>query len=360
MWQLALSDRAGALIGDISDAHDRQLNFGLSTMNTVSFTVRGDHPLADTLIDGDALVKVYRKSGSFTSVLMMVCEIVTVEEIASDADASIAVTCAEACYFRLQRRLIGLDSAGVTYGTAASPMARHTAAISARNAANTAYATGVAVDAGCTSTGTMVAGPYYFKPVMEAITDAAFASDGFDFVFDPLEPSTGNVGSFRCATTIGTSRPEAIFEYGTGKNNVLSFKRQVTRDTLCNKAYVSPPGFPDNTADSVTVSSDATSIAARGWFQAAIPADLSTSLARQSIADLHVTLRKNARQRIEFVPGGTAPQFVTDFGIGDTVTARAEHPANSIRFNATFRVYGVAVKLNDEGFETVSLTLIGD
>lgn len=360
MFQLALSDRAGVLIGDISDAHDRQLNFGLSTMNTASFTVRGDHPLADTLINGDALVKVYRKDGSATSVLMMVCEIVTVEEIASDSDASIAVTCAEACYFRLQHRLIGLTSAGSSFGSAASPMARHSVAINAWNEADTAYPTGVGYDPSCASSGTMAAGPYYFKPVIEAITDAAFASDGFDFVFDPNEPSTGKVGKFRCATTIGTSKPEAIFEYGTGKNNVLSFKRQITRDTLCNKSYVSPPGFPDNTADSITVASDATSIAARGWFEALIPSDLITATARQSIADLHVTLRKNARQRIEFVPGGTAPQFVTDFGIGDTVTARAEHPANSIRFNATFRVYGVAIKLSDEGFETVSLTLIGD
>ena len=329
-------------------------------MNSATFTVRADHPLADTLVNGDALVKVYRKEGTATSVLMMVCEIVTVEEIASDSGATIAVTCAEASYFRLQRRLIGLSAGGATFGTAASPMARHSVAINAWNSADTTYSTGITYDAGCTSVGTMAAGPWYFKPVMEAITDAAFSGDGFDFVFDPREPSTGKVGSFRCATTIGTSRPEAIFEYGTGRNNVISYKRQVTRDGLCNYAYVTPVGFPDNTAEAVTSAYDATSYTARGYFEDLIPSDLQTAPARQALANEHVLLRKNARQRIEFAPGGTAPQFVTDFGIGDTVTARAEHPANSIRFNATFRVYGVAIAIDEEGTETVSLTLLGD
>ena len=360
MWQLAVCDRAGVLIGDLSDAHSRQFNFGLSTMNSASFTVRADHPLADTLVNGEALVKLYRKEAAATSVLMMVCEIVSVEEVAQDSGATIAVTCAEASYFRLSHRLIGTTSAGWSYGTAAAPLGRHSVAINAMLDANAAAATGVTYNGGSTSGGTTAAGPWYFKPVIEAITDSAFAGDGFDFVFDPLEPSTGNVGSLRTAVTIGTSKPEAIFEYGTGKNNVLSYKRQITRDGLCNFAYVSPPGFPDNTADTVTTSSNATSITARGRFEALIPSDLITAAARQSIADLHVTLRKQARQRIEFVPGLSAPQFVTDYSVGDTVTARAEHPANSIRFNVTFRVYGVAITLDDEGAESTALTLIGD
>ena len=360
MWQLAVSDRAGVLIGDLTDAHGRQFNFGLSTMNTANFTVSADHPLADTLLAGESLIKVYRKEGAATSVLMMVCEIVSVEEIAADSGASIAVTCAEASYFRLSHRLIGNTSAGFSRGTAAVPEARHTIANNALIEANTAAGTGVLFDGGSTSGGSTAVGPMYFKPVIEAITDAAFAGDGFDFVFDPLEPSTGSVGRLRTAVTIGTSRPEAIFEYGTGKNNVLSYKRQITRDGLCNFSYVSPPGFPDNTADTVTTSSNATSITARGRFEALIPSDLITAAARQSIADLHVTLRKQARERIEFAPGLSAPQFVTDYGIGDTVTARAEHPANRIRFNVTFRVYGVAITLDDEGAESTALTLIGD
>jgi hypothetical protein len=348
------------MLGELTDASERKLNFGLSTQNSMSFTVRGDHPLGNYLIDGESLVKLYSKQGSATSVLRMVAEIVSAEEVASDSGASIAVTCAEAGYFRLSHRLIGLTSAGVSFGTAASPMARHSVAINAWNDANSRYATGVTYDAGSSSAGSMAAGPWYFKPVIEAITDAAFAADGFDFVFDPLEPSTGSVSSLRTAATIGTSKPEAIFEYGTGTRNVVSYKRQVTRDSLCNVAYVTPPGFPDNTADSIVTSSDATSYAARGYFEALIPSDLETANARQALATEHINLRKAARQRIEFLPSDAAPVYTVDYSVGDTVTARAEHPANSIRFNATFRVYGVAIAIDAEGREQTTLTLISD
>lgn len=359
-WSLVVCSRAGALLGELTDASDRQLNFGLSTQNSLSFTVRGDHPLGSYLLDGESLIKGYSKQGSAASVLRMVAEIVSAEEVASDSGATIAVTCAEACYFRLSHRVIGITAAGWSYGTAATPLGRHSVAINAVLEANASATTGVTYDGGSTSGGSMAAGPWYFKPVIEAVTDSAFASDGFDFVFDPLEPSTGNVGSLRTATTIGTSKPEAIFEYGTGTRNVVSYKRQVTRDSLCNIAYVTPPGFPDNTTDPVAVVADAASMAARGYFDALIPSDLQTASARLALANQHVNLRKAARQRIEFVPSDAAPVFTVDYSVGDTVTARAEHPANSIRFNATFRVYGATISIDAEGREQTTLTLISD
>jgi hypothetical protein len=107
-------------------------------------------------------------------------------------------------------------------------------------------------------------------------------------------------------------------------------------------------------------SSDATSYGARGYFEALIPSDLQTSNARQALATEHINLRKAARQRIEFVPSDAAPIYTVDYSVGDTVTARAEHPANSIRFNATFRVYGVAISIDAEGREQTTLTLISD
>ena len=359
MWQLALSTRAGSLLGDLADAHDRTINFGLSTMNSLSFSVRADHPLADNLIDGDALVKAYWKDGSATSVLMMVAEIVTVEESASEGSATVAVTCAEAGYFRLQHRLIGRSAAGYLNGTAATPVNRGTIAANVISVVNAVAPTGVTAGT-TTSAGTTAVGPWNYKTAMEALTDLAFAGDGFDFVFDPQEPSGGSVASFRCAATIGSVKANAIFEFGTGQNNVIAYKRQITRDTLLNLGWSLPSGFPDNTAGSAQSYTNAASVTARGTWEGVVSSDLTTDAARLSLVTQHVTLRKTARQRIEFTPGASAPQFITDYSIGDTVTARAEHPANSIRFNAAFRIYGASIAIDDGGLARTTLTLIAD
>lgn len=362
MWQLILASRAGALLGELSDASSRQINFGLSTMNSLSFEVRADHPLGDLLIDGDSLIYLYSKSGSSASVLRMVAEIVTSEEVASDSGASIAVTAAEAGFFRLQHRLIGRSTTGFLSGTAAAPTNRATIAAAVIDEVNAAAASGVQKGSMPTaSIGSIAAGPWYYKNAMEALIDLAFAGDGFDFIIDPLDlASTGYVASFRCAYGIGTTQTEAIFEYGTGKRNVLSYKRQVSRDSLLNTAYALPAAFPDNTADTVQSATDAASITARGRWDGVISSDLTTASARLALASQHVLLRKAARQRIEFVPGPSAPVYGIDYSVGDTVTARAEHPANSIRFNAAFRVYGASISIDAEGREQTTLTLISD
>ena len=359
MWQLVLADRAGALLGEVTDAHDRQFNLGLSTLNSGSFKVSAEHPLANTLVNANSLVLLYSKAGSAASVLRMVAELVTVEEVASDAGSTIAVTFAEAGYYRLQHRIIGRTAAGYSNGTAALQVNRSVIAAAIIDLANADGATGVTKGT-MTSSGTTAIGPWRYKQVMEALTELAFASDGYDYVFDPVDPSTGNVASFRCAATIGTTKPNAVFEYGTGQRNVSSFKRQVSRDSLLNLAYVMPGGFPDNTADTVSSATDATSVTTYGTWQGVISTDLTTAAARNALATQHVTLRKAPRQRIEFVPGPSAPVYGTDYSIGDTVTARAENPANAIRFNAAFRVYGVSVALTDEGLEQLTLTLIAD
>ena len=365
-WQFVLANRStGAAIGEVTDASDRSINFGLSTMNSASFKINVEHPLASSLLDDEPLVLIYSKpSGATTGTLMMVCEIVTVEEAVKDGSATIAVTLAEAGYFRLQRRLIGRTNATAAFssGTVAVPVSRATAAAAVIDEVNAAFfGWGSGVTKGTmTAGGTTVAGPWYFKPAMEALIDLAFASDGFDFVFDPVLPTAGIVASFRCALNIGSAKPEAIFEYGTGQRNVIEYKRQVTRDSLVTDAYVLPDGYPDNTAGAVSYVGSSTGHFERGSWEAAIPSDLTSALSRDSLANQHVALRFRPRQRIEFVPGANAPVYGVDYSVGDTVTARAEHPSNAIRFNAAFRVYGAAVSLSDEGLERVALTLLSD
>lgn len=192
----------------------------------------------------------------------------------------------------------------------------------------------------------------------------------FDFELAPSEPTadtnqSGVVGaglkiaSLNIRTAIGTTKPAAIFEYGTGGRTVKSYRRITDRNGLCNQAY--SLGGADNI--DVRSSTDFTSITARGLFQEVVtPLDLASdenSLLRQAWADANVNIRKVPRELITFEPSENAPGYgsgATEYLVGDTVTGRAIVNGD-VRFNGTSRVYGVDISVDDEGKATITPTL---
>lgn len=359
-WSLLLADLSGVTQGEITNASNRQLGFAFNRMDTGSFRVRLDHPMAAQLLAGDALIKVYQATSGAAPVIRMVAEIVSVEEVASESDAgSLAVTFAEAGFWRLTNRLVGKSATGVSYGTAVAPVDRGSIAASLITAVNAERDTGVRVGTiGASANGFV--GPWFYKPVAEAIVELSSTLDGYDFRFDPLEPVTDTAGlavaSFRAAAAIGTTRVNTVFEFGTGRRNMKSLKRQVTRSGLLNRGYHLPPGFPES-ADAVVSSQNDPSIAARGLYEGLVTSDLTVAELRASLVQEHVAVRSTPRQLITFEPTGYGNELNTDFAVGDLVTGRAI-VAGSVRFNGSFRIYDVGVSISDEGLATYTLTLV--
>ncbi len=360
-WSLLLADLSGTTKGEINNASDRQVSFAFNRLNTGSFRVRLDHPLAEDLLQGDSLIKVYQRlSGSSTPSIRMVAEIVSVEEVAGENNAgSLAVTYAEAGFWRLSHRLIGKSAAGYTRGTAVAPVTRGSIAQNVIETVNAERDTGVRIGT-ITDTASGYVGPWYYKPVSEAITELSATLDGFDFRFDPIEPVTDAAGlavsRFRTAGAIGQSRPNTVFEFGTGKRNIKGLKRQVSRDGLLTKGYHLPPGFPE-TSEPVASTENTTAIAARGLHEALVTSDITVADLRAALVNEHVAIRKQPRQLITFEPTSYGSEFFADYEVGDVVVARAR-VGGSTRFNANFRIYGCDVSINDNGLATYSLTLI--
>ena len=360
-WSLLLADLAGVTKGEINNAGSRTLSFPFNRLWTGSFRVRLDHPLAPDLLAGDSLIKVYQQTSiSTTPALRMVAEIVSVEEVASESDpGSLAVTFAEAGFWRLSHRLIGKSAAGYSQGTALAPVVRGSIASNVISTVNAERDTGVRIGT-IADTATGYVGPWYYKPVSEAITELSATLDGFDFRFDPIEPATDAAGlavsRFRTAGAIGQTRANTVFEFGTGKRNIKNLKRQVSRDGLLTRGFHLPPGFPE-TSDPVVSSENTPAIAARGLHEALVTSDITVADLRAALVREHVTIRKQPRQIITFEPTSYGSEFFADYEVGDVVTARAR-VGNSTRFNALFRIYGVDVTINDTGLATYSLTLI--
>lgn len=362
MWSFILTDKNYAHVGEIINASERRVARPLSKLDTASLRVRLDNPLADALLSCEGYVKAYRNG-----IEQFAGPVVSAEEVADNTKATISVNCVSSGWF-MQKRLVGKSPTGRVFGSATDRAAIVATLINELNAETNGEMGLRAGSATSASSVIYTAGPY--RPLLEVINELASAVDGFDWRVVPVENFangvvTGNkIGEFQAAPVLGTSRANAVFEWGTGtKSNIVSYTRSRSREGQANKVYhnvqqgADAPGYP-------TISAiDAGSISNYKLLEDLAQADLLDSTLRQQFVDEHVRVRRYPREIITFQPGidpgltGRLPQFGTDYDLGDAVKARAVFNQR-VRFDGLFRVYGVAFEINDLGVERATLTLV--
>lgn len=359
--QTILTDLNGNVHGEIRNATERKVVLPHLRIPTASFRVPLWHTHAATMMDTDCLVKVYR-TDPVTNVRSLAFHgpVVSAEENGDDKQ-TIAVTAAGP-YWRLMRRFIGKTKAGVAYPS-------QDLGLTVENILDTVNGdnyTGIAKGARTASL-TGVYGPVWLKNAAEAIAELEGGLSSFEIGMTPTEPGTTGVGGWPTIATmaiapiIGSTKPDAIFEYGTTRANVASYMRKVDREGLANRAIISVTGWPDAAEGGrdLIIRSDATSITARGLYEAIAPdGGVIDDTLRTSIADFHVLVRKNPRQQITFKPARNArPAPLIDYNVGDTVRARAVVRGN-LRFDALFRIWGITFDVDPNGNENVELELV--
>lgn len=378
-------------VGVLAGASQRSIVIPYNGMRTFTFTIPFRHPRATRLLRGDCLVKGYRlPPGKAPTVdsnwrLAFIGEPQSFNE-QSFADASggprITFVCADPL-FRLLYRLLGMgvdpDSGkGLGYALA-GPTAQIDLTVICGfilAEANTRGYTGIDVGSS-TLTGTLgYFGPVYAKKAGEALAEVAALLGGPDFEVEPVEPSGAwpatNIGLLNLYASQGTTKPNVLFEYGTGKRNCTAYSRSGNNEIL-NAAFGLPPGFPDAPAmivpagggtpipDPVTASVDLASVAARGYREDVVSTDLATVLLRQKLCDEYIRIRGTPREQVFFTPAGQTqagvPDPGADYWVGDRVTARADVDGE-LRVNGTCRVYGLTFNPDDQGAETVEVGLV--
>lgn len=352
-WQFIITDLSLNPVGEVLNfvGDSRSLSFGLRTLPQSRFQVRMDNPLAEQLASAECYLKVYRDKS-----LQFFGPVISTEEVGNDQITSLAVTAAGQAWV-FTERLVGKSNIGTKFTSLTD---RAEIARQLIEEANTDSTTRVRTDplSYSGSTATYQAGPY--KKLSVCIGELSNLLDGFDWKVIPQEPDgSGNIGVWYANPTLGTARPEAIFEYGVGRHNIADYKVQVTRDTQANRVW-----NPGTGLQSALSQSDAVSIAKWGLLEDVADLQLSDNDLRQKLVDEHVNVRKNPRRVVTFTPhvsDGTTrvPQFLEDYDVGDVVVARAAQ-GNVVRFNGDFRVYGAEVNLDRNGTERVTLTLTDD
>ncbi len=377
-WQFVLTDLFGVVHGDVlNTVGDRKVQFPHMRIPTASFAIPLTNPYATTVMDTDCLLKCYRNdptTGART--LAFHGPIISAEEVGDETTQSISVNAAGPMW-RLTRRIIPRSKTLVpgTYGTLSTPVDLGGIAQLILTEVNEYDFTGIQSGTNTASINGW-AGPWWLKNAAEAIAQLHAGLNSFEYEVAPVEPSAygihnpsgwPKIGEMNVAPTIGVSRPDAIFEYGTGRGNIGSYKRSVDRADILTEALVSVEGWPDAVAKDVNGNPlyglvdawDAPARAARGFFEEVVPEGgvLDNNL-RNAIGQFHLALRKQPREIITFSPSLNArPSPFVDYKVGDTVRARAY--ANGVaRFDALFRIWGLNFTIDQNGNETAELELV--
>lgn len=370
-WSLILANADKRPVGEILQAQDRSITLNLSKMDSTTFKVRLDNPLADTLMTTACYVKAYRDG-----VLQTFAPVIGAEEAFDKEGVPYVNVTASSPGWVFSKRYVGKSASGVTIPTGTDKAQVVTTLLDALNAESP---TGVVphlsppASAGAALTADLTVGPY--EKMLDLINRLANTLDGFDWRILPRENWIGGqfdgdgsvIGTFYAQPLIGELRPGAIFEWGTGSRaNIASYNRVVNRESQATRVFHNVSEGPDAPGFPTVVGEDSVAQASWGLLEEIADADLHDPTLRQNLVDAHITIRKNPKQTFTFVPHidpqitGRLPYYGTDYVIGDQVVARGQY-AGVTRFNVIVRVYSVKFDLdNVSGIERATLTLLDE
>lgn len=359
IWTYRLTKRDATPLAEVHNAFERKYTANLSKPSTAAFVVRKDNAILPYLFDSESkFLEVWQNDA-----LRFWGPIISSNFAMSEgAPPSIAVTAADPAWF-LTRRLSGKSEKGTTYASTDKALAA--AGLIGENNVETGDSwTNVAPHGDtCGSIGTYTAGPY--KATLSCIQELAHGTDGFDWY---IEPHAGeDFGSFRAAAVVGSEKPKAIFEYGTGRKNMRSMNYLRDISTEVNVAYQiadEGPIFSELLNPHPVVSNeDSTSIGANGRLEEVVELSGINSLAiREEWVEANVKVRKDPRRVLGMtsdIDDGSdrVPKFGTDYWLGDLVTARAAIE-NQVLFNGITRVYAMELSLDNAGVASVTPILV--
>lgn len=342
-------------VGEVIDAYDRRCSISLSKPSVASFSIRPSNPLMKYLFETeDKLLQVWQNA-----TLRYWGPIISAQYATQDdgSNPMVAVTSADPAW-RLAKRLAGKSKSGEANSGDKGATAKHL--IDVTNAEDDTEIETESVESG--SSGSYIAGPY--KPVLASIGELAHGLDGFDWYIAPKLESASKIGTFKLAGVIGSEKPGAVFEYGTGKKNMrnMSFIRDLSG--AINQAYHIPDEGLES-VEAVVSSKDAASIAARSLLEETIDLNgVVNATLRQEWADNNVLLRKVPRRVLAMTADVYdsnnpfhVPKFGTDYFIGDLVPVRAVKEGVTL-FNGLTRVYQVDIEVDNNGVGKITPILL--
>jgi hypothetical protein len=395
-WSFVITDRVGNQLGELRNATGRSLRFPLNRTPTFTFTTHADNPFASLLVDLDKiLVKAYDDSTG-TKVLRFYGPCVGRDKTRNAQEGTIPISAA-GVQWRLDRRLIGQNIAGATFGTTSLSlldrgeiMGRTIDALNAGESTNiwtVAGDTGIRRGTITASSSTYIENQRYV-PAGTFLAGLSATLDGPDYVFRPVEPTADATGvqiaALDVAPAIGTTQPNVAFKFGGPDGNVAEWKDTGDATGLCNRGVNIPSGWPDTATQQPIIWQDATATTDRGvLYEAVIPGELQSDDLRLKLVQENVRVRKVPKRIIAFTPVAEdpsapietrrVPRPFADYNVGDVVHFRAierfpvtDTAGTVIGYTETptvdllVRVFAIQIDLDDAGVAQTAVALQDD
>jgi hypothetical protein len=327
-WQFILADAiTGVEIGELRQGTGRAVTpRPIRRLGSAAIAVRADHWLVPTMFRGDAVhLKVYDPLGVLKHNGPLYPSVEKV--INPDGTGSVAATSSSAGAI-LADRHVGLTPPGSIYGSPLAPADKSDLIRQVLAELNAIAPTGIieGTITNCGSSGFV--GPWSYKPGLDCITEIAAPLDGPDWEIEPIEPlaNGGANGRLNVSAAFGQDRPNAVWEHGTGRRNVATWRHVLQTDKVANVAYNLPTGYPDNAVDPIVTAINAASVATRRRKEVIVAADLAVTALRQQLVDETIRVRNVPRQVITFDPtpdaaGGLV--YGVDYQEGDLIRFHA-------------------------------------
>jgi hypothetical protein len=394
-WSFVLTDRAGNPLGELDNATARSLRFPLNRTPTFNFTVQPDHPFAGALVGLDkVLVKAYDDSTGIRA-LRFYGPVVARDKTRGAQASSVALSAA-GVQWRLDRRLIGQNVAGATFGTSPTVLLDRGEimgrVIDALNAGENSQVFTIAGDTGVrrgtilASSSTYVTDQRY-TPAGTFVAGLSGTLDGPDWQVRPTEPVADSlgvqIGLLDVLPAIGTTQPNVAFKFGGPDGNVAEWKDTGDATGLCNRAVNLPSGFPDTATQQPIVWQDTAATADRGLYEAVVAGELQSDDLRLKLVQENVRVRKVPKRIIAFTPLAEdpgapleqrrVPRPFADYNVGDVVRFRATERfpvtdttgiviaySEAATVDLLVRVFAIQIDLDDAGVAQTTVALQDD
>lgn len=338
-WFLGLYNSTGTLLADLSIASNRNITYQLNAPSVCSFQIPLTHASAAAIVPGSTYVKAYREDTAGTRTLRFYGPI-WVDEINTGSGVDMLNVTAQDPLAYLGRR----------YTSAAFTATDRGAIIkTCIDTTNNDNETGISTTLGTITTSSTITADYSSeKPsILDLAGQYTDATDGIDFAIIPQELSTSKIGYLNVYARRGSSKPNAVFAYGSGTLDNSTIKRTRNVDNLTT--YVSALE-----GDATSVWTDTNAVSTYRRLDSIISLSNDTNLASMSARtrrylDTHSTPDLIAEYAI--TPGPRAPRIFDDFDIGDTVPV---HLRRAIEFVVQQRVYSATIAISENGVETIS------
>lgn len=362
VWSVQVENAAFKPVGEVLNYREFKLPIFVNKVRQCSFKMRLDNPISETLLTATEprYIKVYRNQK-----IVFHGPAITVQEVGqsgSNAEESALQVNALGPEWVFAKRLVGKTAAGLKWasGTARAVQFRELLETMKGEGFPTRINLGAAT---ITSTSKAAYETTPFRTLAEVLADISETFEGFDWIVNPEEfAATGKyIGALNCEDIIGTTKSNAVFEWGVGRANIANYTRVIDRTEQINRDYHITTAGPEAPGAPTVTKQDGTSQSTWGLQEATIQASILNQTLRESLAEENINVRKVPRQTIAFQPvpddgTGRVPQIFTDFGIGDKIRARIALKG-TVHFDALVRCYGCTFELDEALRETQVLTL---